>query len=84
LLIRLLVFVVAWSYAQLTDWYAVFLLVIASYFAILVLLIALMFLFFILAEIARLYSWLAAMEPRLRILNLAVLAIGIMFDLLAT
>ena len=83
-LIWFVVFAAAWSYTQLSDWRDVLILFFASYLGIMVFLIAMMFLFFILAEIARLYSWLAEMEPRLRIVNLAVLAIGIMFDLLAT
>ena len=60
------VFAAAWLYAQPADWSGVLILFFASYLAILVFLIAVIFLFFILAEIARLYSWLAEMEPRLR------------------
>jgi hypothetical protein len=84
LLAWFLAFAGAWLYTQSSGPSFILVLLFASYLGLVILSLAILLLFFILAEIARLYSWLAAIEPRLRIVNLTVLAVGIMFDLLAT
>jgi hypothetical protein len=80
----LAVFAGLWWYVRPSDFFATVGLLLIALPASVISVLAFLLLFFILAEMARLYSWLAAMEPRLGIVKLAVLAVGMMFDLLAT
>jgi hypothetical protein len=84
LLLLFIVFLLVVLFNKPTDFGTFIYLVFVTYIGIGLFSLAIVLLLIFFGWGASVYAWLSAKEPRLRIVNLFVLAVGIMFDLLAS